>query len=406
MSTTEPSPPPAAAPAKRKRKGARAYLVLALLAGGVVGAYLIHGYLTRDQVSTDDAQVDADVVPVAARVTGVVRDVLVDDNQAVTAGQPLLALDPADFDAKVAAATADLDAAKAQAEAADAQVEIVKSTSSGGLSSARAQLQGTSVSVRAAAAQVQAASAALARARTELTKTEADLARATRLHDQGAVTGQALEGAQAARDGAAAAVDLATANLTAARDQQQLSQTRVAEAQGRVAQSAPIDQQIAAATASAKLAHARVASAEAALRLAELSRGYATITAPIDGFVSKLAVHAGQMIQPGAMLAMVVPRTTYVIANFKETQIARIHPGDTVDVDVDAAGSLRGIVDSVAPATGARFSMFPPDNATGNFVKVVQRVPVKIVWAANQDTSRLRAGLSAEVTVHLRGGGK
>lgn len=403
MSTTDPASPP---PPARKRKGTRAYLVLALLAGSVVAAYLIHGYLTRDEVSTDNAQVDADVVPVAARVTGVVRDLLVDDNQAVTAGQPLLALDLADFDAKVAVATADLEAARAQAAAADAQVEIVKSTSSGGLSSARAQLQGSSVSVRTAAAQVQAATATVARARTELGKAEADLARAVRLHDQGAVTGQALEAAQATRDGAAAALDLATANLTAARDQQQLSQTRVAEAQGRVAQSAPIDQQVAAATASARLAHARIASAEAALQLAELSRGYATITAPVDGVVSKLAVHRGQTVQPGATIAMVVPRTTYVIANFKETQIARIHAGDTVDVDVDAAGTLRGIVDSVAPATGARFSLFPPDNATGNFVKVVQRVPVKIVWAPDQDTSRLRAGLSAEVTVHLRRGGK
>ena len=395
------SPPP---PAPKKKKALRAYLVLATLAGGVVAAYLVHGYLTRDKVSTDDAQVDADVVPIAARVTGVVQTLLVGDNQPVKKDQPLVQLEPADFDARVAAATAELTAALAQAEAADAQVEIVKSTSSGGLSTARAQLRGSSVSVRAAAAQVAAATAALARARTDLGKADGDLARARKLHDQGAVTGQALEAAQAARDGAAAAVDLATANLTAARDAQSLSQTRVDEAAGRVAQSAPIDQQVRAATASAALAHARVDAARAALELARLSRGYTTITAPADGFVSKLAVHPGQMVQPGATIAMVVPTTTYVIANFKETQIARIAKDDPVEVDVDAVGSFRGVVDSVAPATGARFSLFPPDNAIGNFVKVVQRVPVKILWAPGQDTSRLRAGLSAEVTVHVGGG--
>lgn len=401
---TDPPPATLVAP-PRKKKALRAYMVLGLLTGAVLAVYFVHGYLTKDEVSTDDAQVEADVVPVSARVTGIVLKMKVSDHEQVKAGQVLAEIDPADYQARLAAAQADVDAASAQVEAADAQVEIVKSTSSGGLSTARAQLQGTSASVRAASSQVAASAASVARAKSDLTKADADLARAQRLHDEGAITGQALESAQAARASAAAAFDQANANLATSRDQQALSQTRVAEAQGRVTQSAPIDQQVAAATASAKNWHAKLESAKAALDMAKLSMSWTKIVAPADGYVSNLAVHDGQMVQPGSVIAMLVPRETYVVANFKETQISRIRPGDDVDVDIDAvSGTWHGKVVSVAPGTGARFSMMPPANATGNFVKVVQRVPVKIAWTSNSSTatSMLQAGLSAEVTVHLK----
>jgi membrane fusion protein (multidrug efflux system) len=406
ISETRPSgdPRPAQAHVIKKKRARRAYFVLAVAAGGVLAAYFIHGYLTRNEVSTDDAQVDADVVPVAARVGGVVLHSKVGDNQPVKAGQTIAELDPADYAAKLAAAKADFEAATAQAEAADAQVEIVKSMSAGGLSTARAQLQGSSASVGSARAQVVAATASVARAKSELAKADADLARAKMLHDQGAVTAQAFETTQVARDTAATALDAANANLAAARDQQQVALTRIAEAQGRVQQSAPVDQQVAAATASARLAHARAVAAQAAYDLAKLQLSYTTITAPVDGFASKLSAHEGQMVQPGMTVVMVVPVKTYVIANFKETQIERIRPGEPVDISIDALSGrrLHGIVESVSAATGARFSMLPPDNATGNFVKVVQRVPVKIAWDRDQDLSRLHAGLSVEVTVHLQ----
>src|SRR5439155_7886688 len=153
------------------------------------------------------------------------------------------------------------------------------------------------------------------------------------------------------------------------RDQQSLSQSRVAEAQGRVVASTPVERQIAAATAAAKLAHARVAAAQAAVDLAKLQLSYTKITAPVAGSVSKLGAHEGQMLQPGSPILMIVPARTYVVANFKETQIERIRPGDPVDITIDAVGgTLHGKVDSISPATGARFSMMPPDNATGNFV--------------------------------------
>jgi len=397
------TPEPKLAPPPRKKKALRAYMVLALLASSVVAIYFIHGYLTRDEVSTDDAQVDADVVPVSARVSGVVLKMHVTDNQEVKAGQLIAEIDPADYDAKVVAAQADLDAAQAQADAADAQVQIVTSTSKGGLSSAKAQQAGASASVAAVASQVTAAQAQVARAKSELAKAQSDYDRAKKLHDAGAITGQQYDAAMAARDTAAAAVDQANANLTMAREQQTAAQSRVAEAQGRVEQSGPVDKQVAAATASSKLAHAHVAAAKAALALANLSAGYTKIVAPTDGYVSRLAAHDGQMVQPGSVVCMVVPKTTFVVANFKETQISRIRAGDDVDVEIDAiAGKRHGKVASVAAGTGARFSLMPPDNATGNFVKVVQRVPVKIVWATPQDGAGLQAGLSAEVTVHLQ----
>jgi membrane fusion protein (multidrug efflux system) len=391
------------APVPRKKKAMRAYVLLLGLAAAVLGVYFVHGYLTKDEVATDDAQLDADVVPVAARVGGVILHMKVDDNQRVEAGQLIAEIDPADYAAKVAAAQADLEAATAQAESADAQVEIVKSTSSGGLSSAKAMLQGTGASVRSAAAQVQAASAALARVKSEQGKAVADYDRAKKLHDQGAVSGQALEAAQTSRDSAQAAVDAATANLAAARDQQSLSESRVAEAQGHVVQSTSGDRQVAAAVAASKLAHARIQSAQAALDLAKLQLSYTKISAPAAGYVSKLAVHDGQMVQPGMTVVMVVPAKLYVVANFKETQMERIAEGDRVDISIDALGgkTIHGKVASISAGTGARFSLMPPDNATGNFVKVVQRVPVKIALDGGQDTARLHAGLSVEVKVHL-----
>jgi membrane fusion protein (multidrug efflux system) len=391
-------------PPKPKKRAMRAYLLLGGLAVAVVSVYYIHGYMTRDEVDTDDAQVDADVMPVSARVGGVILKMHVEDNQRVEAGAVIAEIDPADLTANVASAKAGLDAAMAQADAADAQADVVKSTSAGGLSSARAQLLGTGASVRSAAAQIQAAQAAVARAQAELAKAETDFNRAKKLHDQGAVSGQALESAQVGRDAAKASVDAANANLAAARDMEANAESRVAEARGHVEQSTPVDRQVAAAVAAGRLAHARVAAAQAALDLSTLQLGYTRIIAPVAGYVSKLAVHDGQMVQPGGMVLMIVPAKTYVIANFKETQIRRIKPGDTVDVSIDALGgkTYHGKVVSLAPGTGARFSMMPPDNATGNFVKVVQRVPVKIVWNDGEDTTGLYAGLSAEVKVHLQ----
>ena len=387
----------------RSRRAKKAYTILAVVAVLVGGGWYLHHWWVAGKQSTDDAQVEGDVVPIAARVGGVVKATKVHDNQLVKAGDVLFELDPADLDVEVARAEAELEAAKASGSAADAQVAIVEQSSQGGLSSAKAALTGAGATVRGASESVRAAESAVARAKADFAMTDSELKRAQQLFSKEAITRRDLEHAEQAHAVSRAALDSATAQLGAARDQQGAAQARVAEAQGRVTQSAPVDQQIAAAQAAAKLAAARVKSAEAALARAKLVRSYTVVTAPSAGMISKLGAHVGQAVGAGQALLMLVPTETYVIANFKEGQVASMKAGDPVDIEIDAyPGTFHGIVETISPATGARFSMIPPDNATGNFVKVVQRVPVKITWTTAPDVA-MRPGLSAEVTVHVGG---
>jgi membrane fusion protein (multidrug efflux system) len=383
-------------------KARRAYTILAIVAVVVAAAWGLHRWWSAGKEKTDDAQIDADVVPLASRVGGVIKAVHVTDHSQVKAGDVLFELDPQDLDVELARAEAELEAAKAQQAAADAQVSITQSSSAGGLSSANAQLTGASAAVRSADDMARAAEASVARARADLAQADSELARTQQLLAKEAVTKRELEHAQQARAVAKAALDAAMAQLDSARESKRLASSRVAEAQGRVTQSSPVDAQVAASQAAQKLALARVRSAEVALQKAKLQRSYATITAPQDGTVSKLGAHAGQTIAPGQALVMIVPAETYVTANFKESQVGKMKPGNPVDIEIDAFpdAEFQGVVETISPATGARFSLIPPDNATGNFVKVVQRVPVKIRWK-KAPPANVRAGLSAEVTVHV-----
>jgi membrane fusion protein, multidrug efflux system len=390
------------APVKQnQRRGKRAYIILGAIAVIVAVLWGVHRLWTRGKQSTDDAQIEADVVPISSRVSGTILATRVHDNQAVKKGDVLFELDPANLDVEVARTEAELEAARAQLSAAQAQVAIVQSSSKGGLSSAQAALTGASASVRGAADTIRAADAAVARARADLANAQSELDRVQGLFEKEAVTRQELDRSMHARDVARAALNAATAQLDAARDQRNMAQARVGEAEGKVAQSAPVDQQVAAAQAAAQLGTARVKAAEAALAKAKLDRAHATIAAPSDGVVSKLGAHVGQSVNVGQPLLMLVPNETYVVANFKEGQIAGMHPGDKVDIEIDAfEGDFEGVVETLSPATGSRFSLIQPDNATGNFVKVVQRVPVKIKWAQAPKVP-MRPGLSAEVTVHV-----
>ncbi len=385
----------------RSRKAKRAYIILAAVASLVAILWFAHRWWTQGKQSTDDAQVEADVVPISSRVAGTILTTHVRDNQKVKRGDVLFEIDPASLDVEVARAEAEREAALAQLGAAEAQVAIVKSSSKGGLSSAQAALTGASASARGAADTIHAAEAAVARAHADLKTAEVEYGRVKSLFAKQAVTRQDLDLAVHAREVAQAALDAATAQLGAARNQRNSAQARVSEAQGRVAQSTPVDSQVAAAEAAATLAGARVKAAEAALAKAKLDRAHATIVAPSDGVISRLGAHVGQSVNIGQPLLMLVPNETYVVANFKEGQIAHMNAGDKVDIEIDAFdGEFTGVVDTLSPATGARFSMIPPDNATGNFVKVVQRVPVKIRWAQPPSVP-MRPGLSAEVTVHV-----
>ena len=196
----------------------------------------------------------------------------------------------------------------------------------------------------------------------------------------------------------------AQAQLAAAEDARHTAQAQIAEAQGRVEQSAPVDALVDAARAQASLARANQAAAEASLAMASLQLSYTKVTAPVDGRLSRLAVRVGQQVQVGQPIVTVVPTATYVVANFKETQIGEMHPGQRAEITVDAlpGRKFEGHVESVSPGTGARFSMLPPDNASGNFVKVVQRVPVKIQWSQQAGDQPLPAGLSVDVTVYTK----
>lgn len=385
-------------------KGRRAFAVLGALLALVLGSIGAYAFYTAGQEDTDDAMVEAEVVAVTSRVSGVIAEVLVKDNQAVKKGDPVLQLDTADLAARVAQARAELQTAQAQAAGAHAQQGVVAANARGGLQSAQAQVASAQAAVQAAEAQTAAAQAAVVRAQAEVEKLDRDLARAKELVASDAIARQQLDAAQLASDAAHAALRQAQANVTASQESRKAAESRVNEAKARVAQTTSVPEQIETAQSAASLADARIAAAEAALKLAELQLSYAKVLAPADGVVTQLSARSGAMLQAGQPVAQVVPSRTYLVANFKETQIDRMRPGNKAEVRIDAypGRTFEATVESLAGGTGSRFSLIPPDNASGNFVKVVQRVPVRLAWSTEPDVA-LKAGLSATVTVLVGG---
>jgi membrane fusion protein, multidrug efflux system len=349
---------PAGAPTLKRRR-------LPLLIVGalvlVLAGWGIHRYLySRHHVSTDNAQVDAHITLIAPRVAAFVSRVLVDDNQHVEAGDTLVILDDRDLKVKLEQAEADLRAAQAAVG------------SRGRTGEAEAQLQAT----RSQAASVEASVAA---AEADYRKAAADVERYRKLAAQKIVPAQQLDAAEA--DFAAA-----QAKLEAAR--------RQASAAGS---------QVSASGAAVRSADARMAAAEAAVNTAQLQLNYTYITAPVSGTIARRNAESGALVQVGQTLMSIVPDSEFwVTANLKETQLANVRVGDRAEFTVDAypGHDFQGRVVSLSPATGARFSLLPPDNATGNFTKVVQRVPVKIqVDQPAQTSTPLRPGMSVEVTI-------
>jgi membrane fusion protein (multidrug efflux system) len=300
-------------------------------------------------------------------------------------------------------AEAEVATAEALAAAADAQVQVVEASSKGSLASARAAYSGSSVGVASAEAQIASASANLIRAQADVKKADVDLDRARELRKVNAVPQQNLDNATATAEEAHAAVTQAQAQLAAAEQQKHAAQAHVSEMQGALEQSTPISARIATARANAQLAHASVQAAHASLDLAKLDLSYTTITAPADGVCASLTVREGMLVMPGQMLTRLVPTQTYLVANFKETQVGRMKAGDTAEISIDAFPhqKFEGKVESLSGGTGASFALIPADNASGNFVKVVQRVPVRISWNKLPPEVQMRAGLSADVTVRV-----
>ncbi|HQT93665.1 MAG TPA: HlyD family secretion protein [Thermoanaerobaculaceae bacterium] len=386
---------------------ARRRLTRGLTVGAVVivlGAILAWRYFAVRE-STDDAQIDGHIAPIAARVGGTVVAVNVDDNQQVKAGTVLVRLDDTDYKVALQKAEADLAEAQAALQAAREGVPITTTTTASGVSSATAGVTRAGAGVAAAQSRLEAAKARLREAIASDTRLQRDLERARALVDKDEISRQQFDAAVAAAASARAAVDAAQASVTEAEHARAQANDALLQTQAelRTAHTAP--NQVAIMRARQASAEAKVQQARAVVEQARLALGYTTVTALTDGVVSRKTVQVGETVQAGQPLLALVPLDeVWVTANFKETQLRHMHPGQRAVVEVDTYGrSYRGRVDSIAAATGARFSLLPPENATGNYVKVVQRVPVKIVLDRGQDPEHLlRPGMSVVPTVFTR----
>jgi membrane fusion protein (multidrug efflux system) len=363
-----------------------AAVAILLLVGG---AFIWHYYSVRE--STDDAQIDGHINPISPRVTGTVLNVLHDDNEVVQAGTLLVELDPKDYEVAVDRARADLANAQANATAANVGVPLTQTTSS-------SQLVAADAGVKTAQRDIETAKAKLNDAQANFAKTSADLKRMEMLIAKDEISHQQYDAAVAANNSAKANVDAATAAIASA-------ESRAAQAQAQAEASRTIPEQMKVTRARAGAATAEVQKAISALAQAELNLKYTKIIAPVTGVLSKRSVEPGQTVQAGQPLFSIVNlEDIWTTANFKETQLKNMQVGQKAKVKVDAYGKeFDGTVESVGGATGARFSLLPPENATGNYVKVVQRIPVRIRFDKNQDPNhQLRPGMSVEPTVFTK----
>ena len=363
---------------------------LAAIAGSVFGYRWWQFNATHEQ--TNDATVAGNVYPVASRISGTVQTVEVTDNQQVIAGQPLVKLDSSDERAKIEQAQAALATAERQAAAAQENIALSEQSNI-------AQDTQTKGNIGDAQAGIQAAQAQLQQVEAELNKLKLDYQRYQTLYQEGAVTQQQFDDAKAAYDEALA--------------QRQAAEQTIAQARAKLTQAQSGEQQLAANQIQTEVnrsnyaaAQAQVAQAEASLKQAQLQLSYTTLNAPIAGRVGNKNVEVGQQVQPGSPLMAIVPQEEWITANFKETQLGKMQPGQKVQIKLDAfpGKTFTGTVNSLSPASGADFALLPPDNATGNFTKVVQRIPVKITFdpqSIKGYENRITQGMSATVTVDV-----
>lgn len=366
--------------------------VLALLAA----AGLVLWMRSQGHESTDDAQVDGHIAPVSAKISGNVIEVLVNDNQQVKKGQVLVRLDPRDYQAKVDQARAAVAYAQSQAQGAGVTVPLIRETTASGTSNAQAQLSAAEAQYEQSRLDYQRASTtdiAWARSNVNTAQANYDRAQADLNRMQPLVEKQEISRIQ--YDSYVAAARVAESELQAAKDKLNgatqeadtkkaamlTAQAHVEQAHSTVSEARANQQQVNVRTADVASAQANIGQARAALETAELNLEYTVVVAPMDGVVTRKSVEVGQIIQPGQGLMVLIPlQDVWVTANFKETQLADVHAGQKAEVKADLGGkTYTGHVDSIAGATGTRLSLLPPENATGNYVKVVQRIPVKIV---------------------------
>jgi len=403
IASSRESAPPPPPPHYTRSHGRRNILIVVIVLVVLVGGYFLWRYLGSYE-STDDAQVDAHLYPVSARVSGYVIKVNVEDNQYVQKGALLVEIDPKDYEVAVDEAKANLASAEATAQSLNISVPIASVNTSSQLKFASSGVEDAGAGITGAETQVAAAHAQLEAAEANDVKAQDDLRRYKALVDKQEVAAQAY-------DQALAAAKASTASVVAARNIEATEQQAVEQARTRLAQSEANrqyaetgPQQVSSTKARARAAIADVQQKRAALEQAQLNLQYTQIVAPISGEVNKTVV-VGLNVQQGEQLLTVVPLDeVWVTANFKETQLRQMKVGQRSDIHVDSSGrTFKGHVDSVAGATGPLFSLLPPENATGNYVKIVQRVPVKIVLepGENQD-HQLRPGMNVVPDVYLQ----
>ena len=384
------------------------YLVFALVIAAVVavGWYWLD---SRRWESTDDAQVDGHIYPISARVGGQVVKVNYDDGQFVHKGDVLVQIDNTDYKVAVARAEADYHDAQANLLGAQAGVPIADVGSSSQIHTAGADVTGAEAGVAAAQKQVEAAQAQVVEAEANAKKLNADVERYRSLLGKKEIAQQQFDQAIAAAASANATVASRQASLLAAQQQVLVAQSRVAQANAGLRNAQVTPKQVEVTRARAAAAEAQAQRSKTALDQANLNLGYTTIVAPVDGVVGKRSAQVGQNVGPGQDLMAVVPlREIWVTANFKETQLAKMQPGQPVEIKIDTYGGRKwqGHVTSLGAATGAKYSLLPPENATGNYVKVVQRIPVRIDFD-NSDKSDfnqdglLRPGMSVVPEVNV-----
>jgi membrane fusion protein (multidrug efflux system) len=383
--------------------GFRIAVIIGVVILLVVG-FFVYRYVTSYE-STDDAEVDGHINSISARISGHVIKLNVLDNQYVQAGTVLVEIDPADYQVAYERAKADFDDAQAAAAAAGVNVPITSVNTTSQVSATEADVASSRAGIAAARQQYEAAKAQLAQAVANDVKAQNDLGRYRQLVDKQEISQQQYDQAVAASRASAAAVDAARATADAAQQQVTQAQGKLVQAEANLssARTAPRQMEVTRSRAASALAEAQFKKAE--LDQAQLNLQYTKVTAPVAGVVSDRTVEVGQNVAPGQELMKVIPlNDVWITANFKETQLREMKVGQPVTVEVDASGrKYKGKVDSLAGASGARFSLLPPENATGNYVKVVQRIPVKIVLdpGENNDQS-LRPGMSVEPKVWIR----
>jgi len=380
---------------------------LALMVGGIVvlvAGFFLWRYLGSYE-STDDAQIDGHLNAISARVSGHVVKLLVNDNQYVEAGAPLVEIDPRDYEVAVARAKAAYQDAMATAESMQVNVPITTVNTGSQLSAAEAEVEGTRAGVAMSRQQLEAARAELEQSIANDIKSQNDVGRYKQLVDKQEISHQQYDQAVAAARSSAAGVAAARASVAAAEQQVAQSQAKrdQMDANLRAAQTAP--QQNASMRARAQSAQAQAQQKKAELEQALLNLQYTRLVAPVNGIVSNRTVEIGQNVQVGQELMKIINLDDiWVTANFKESQLRLMRPGQRATISVDAYGKkYNGHIESIAGASGALFSLLPPENATGNYVKVVQRVPVKITFDPGETKEHiLRPGMSVEPKVWVR----